>query len=321
MVIPSRKGGGSGVFVDHEGRLLTNAHVAKNRQDSWSKPGHQEDPGEYRYLVKLSDRAESCEADYIGYDPARDLALLQVKGIKADEYAVLPISKEGPMVGETVYAVGTPLDLEGTMTKGIVSALHRVIGLSYLEDEIQVDPPINPGNSGGALVNEYGELVGVVNAKCFSFGSRSTEGLGFAIPIRLFDKEALMKGVVETPDVGIDALVETPQLTPWLYDLVKIREWTEVRNAEALRALRKALATHSALVLSVKDGSPAFAPHDGGVKRGDIIVKWGGVPIGNGMSLRFAMAGSPRGEPINVELLRPHGEGLVGWDVTVTIPK
>ncbi len=183
-------GSGSGVVISKDGLILTNNHVA----------------GEGDLTVTFSD-GRSVPAKLIKADPVTDLAVIQAQGV-TDATPVAFGSSGDLVVGQTVYAMGSPLGLSGTFTSGIVSALHRPVvpsdeagsGGGSVIDAIQTDAPINPGNSGGALVDGAGNLVGITSAIA-SMGSSSGQsgsiGLGFAIPIDQAKviAEQLAKGV------------------------------------------------------------------------------------------------------------------------------
>ncbi|MHA4893519.1 trypsin-like peptidase domain-containing protein [Pedobacter sp. PWIIR3] len=188
-----RAASGSGVILTPDGYIVTNNHVVENAD---------------KIEVILSDRRK-VSAKVIGKDPNTDLALIKVDATN------LPIVKMGNsdnvQIGEWVLAVGFPLDLQTTVTAGIVSAKARSIGIlnrtqpseeefeeyqrtgkipaktnSSIESYIQTDAAINPGNSGGALVNANGELVGINAAIASQTGTNV--GYGFAIPVNLAKK-------------------------------------------------------------------------------------------------------------------------------------
>lgn len=155
---------GSGVIIDGEGHILTNAHVV----DKASK-----------IYVALSDTNRELEARLIGSDDRIDLAVLKIvaKGV----YPFLPPTRSDDlMLGETVIAIGNPLGLGHSITTGIVSSLKRRIQIDKRLSSvfIQTDALINPGNSGGPLINVNGDLVGINTAI-----ARQAQGIGFSIPI------------------------------------------------------------------------------------------------------------------------------------------
>lgn len=175
---------GSGFFVDGRGYLLTNHHVIASEVD----PKYE---GYSRLYVRLPRRAEErIPAKVIAWDPVFDLALLKVE-VRPDYEFVLhtdpPVTE-----GQKVLAIGSPVDpfLQNTVTSGIVSATGRR-RLLQMGDVLQIDAAVNPGNSGGPLINERGELLGMVFA-----GIKPYEGLSFAIPQHWIRKvlPALMKG-------------------------------------------------------------------------------------------------------------------------------
>jgi S1-C subfamily serine protease len=177
-------GVGSGVVIDKHGYVLTNNHVAAVAKGGGS------------IVATFSDEA-TARAQIVGLDPISDLAVLKVPD---DQLTVATLGKSSELaVGDPVIAIGSPLGLEGTVTAGIVSALHRPVHVfgedgtsdAYL-DAIQTDAAINPGNSGGALVDGRGALVGINSAAALSStGGTATSGIGYAIPIDYARKIAL----------------------------------------------------------------------------------------------------------------------------------
>ena len=136
-----------------------------------------------RITVDLSD-GRTVAATVVGSDQATDLAVLQAEGVSGLKAATFSDS-DTLEVGDTVLAVGNSLGLEGSVTAGIVSALHRSLDTDggSLGDAIQTDASINPGNSGGPLVNAAGQVVGITTANASADGrSSGSIGVGFAIP-------------------------------------------------------------------------------------------------------------------------------------------
>jgi len=166
--IRSPGGLGSGFILNEEGYLITNFHVIE---------------GETQFSVEVYhvkngqlDRRTYKQIRIVAMNKFQDLALLKIDDKDAPKFASVPLGdSDGLAVGERVFAIGSPLGLERTVTEGIVSTKTRqLMGELYLQTTTQ----INPGNSGGPLFNLRGEVVGVTNMK-LAFG----EGLGFAIPI------------------------------------------------------------------------------------------------------------------------------------------
>lgn len=157
-------GAGSGVILSKDGYIVTNNHVIE---------------GASKVTVKTKD-GKSYNADFVGTDKTTDLAVIK---IKAENLTPAVLGKSADLeVGDVAIAIGNPLgELGGTVTSGIISALDREINVDNQSMHLlQTSAAINPGNSGGGLFNDYGELVGIVNAKS---GGENIEGLGFAIPI------------------------------------------------------------------------------------------------------------------------------------------
>jgi putative serine protease PepD len=164
---------GSGVILRSDGLIVTNDHVVEDAA------------GGGRVTVELSD-GRTVAATVVGTDPASDLAVVQAQGVSGLKAASFGDS-DALEVGDTVLAVGNALGLEGSVTAGIVSALHRSVGTDSsggsLGDVIQTDASINPGNSGGPLVDAAGRVVGITTANAsVSDQSSGSIGVGFAIP-------------------------------------------------------------------------------------------------------------------------------------------
>lgn len=170
---------GSGIILSGNGYIITNNHVIE---------------GGDNVSVTL-DNGETYSAALVGADAKTDIAVLKIEaqGLQAAEFG----DSDQVEAGEAAVAIGNPMGLEGTVTAGIVSAINRnmmVNGVSMTL--IQTDASINPGNSGGALINEYGQVIGVNSAK---ISVENYEGLGFAIPINQVKpvvEELIEKGYV-----------------------------------------------------------------------------------------------------------------------------
>lgn len=191
-----RRGGssqGSG-FIYPGGYIITNYHVIQDTEKLYVN--YQKD--------------EWSSAEVVGYDKYTDIAVLRPDS--SPEYAEpLPLADTNPNRGQSVYAIGTPNGLEGTLTSGIVSGVERstetASGFS-IPDVVQTDAALNPGNSGGPLVNSNGVVVGVNRA-------REGENIGYAISARLTEKVAnsiIKSGEHEHPYVGIKTVSLTPRL-------------------------------------------------------------------------------------------------------------
>ena len=157
-------GSGSGIILTKDGYILTNFHVIDSAK---------------KIIVKTIDQ-KSYPARIIGSDPKTDLAVLK---IDATNLAAATFGDSTKVeVGDLAVVIGNPLGtLDGTLTVGVISALNRSVTIDTVSMNLmQTDAAVNPGNSGGALVNAYGEVIGIVNAKTSAVG---IEGLGYAIPV------------------------------------------------------------------------------------------------------------------------------------------
>ncbi len=192
---------GSGFVYDDQGHILTNAHVV-----------HGTDGVE----VTFSDGLIR-EATVVGEDLHSDLAVIKVD--LPDGISSIPLGvMEELAVGQTVVAIGNPFGLEGTLTRGIISALGRTIPaltIFSIPQAIQTDAAINPGNSGGPLLNMNGEVVGV-NAQIETSGtSDSNIGVGFAIPVSIIRRVVptlIETGHYDWPWLGVSGYTVNPSL-------------------------------------------------------------------------------------------------------------
>jgi S1-C subfamily serine protease len=186
------RGQGSGVVIDSDGLVLTNAHVVE-RVDTVS--------------VTLAD-GQQLDGQVVGTDSVTDLALVRLQGHDLPPKAPLGDS-EIMQVGDWAIALGTPFGLERTVTLGIVSSLHRNINsLGFADkrlDLVQTDAAINPGNSGGPLLNSLGQLIGV-NTAIYS-PSGGSAGIGFAIPVNTVIEvvpQLIAFGKIMRPVLGVE---------------------------------------------------------------------------------------------------------------------
>jgi len=159
---------GSGVIIDPAGLILTNFHVVSDRQ----------------VITVTLDDGTSLAAQLVGGDPIFDLALLRIPPPSSGKLPAATLGDSDRVrVGEEVLAIGNPLGLDQTLTRGIVSAVNRILPetpFSLMEPMIQTDTPINPGNSGGPLLNRCGEVIGITTAMM-----EEAQNIGFAVPINL----------------------------------------------------------------------------------------------------------------------------------------
>ncbi|HEU5193530.1 MAG TPA: trypsin-like peptidase domain-containing protein [Methylomirabilota bacterium] len=277
---------GSGLIIDRAGEVLTNAHVVD---------------GAASITVTL-DNGAKVNARVVGLDSVLDVALLRV-----DTTNPLPVAQlgdsAGVKVGDEVVAIGNPLGLDQTMTKGIVSGLNRTLPGISDEPMIQTDTPINPGNSGGPLVDRCGRVIGIN-----TLISEDAQSIGFAIPINA--ARALLRDLREAGRVA----------RPWL--------GIQGRSIDAgLANVVRIPVTAGYLVEIVYDGSPAEAA---GVRGGTLAVVVQGDEYLLGGDIVTAIQGTPvrthqdyvakvktlkPGQRVKVTLMR---EGHTR-DVTITV--
>jgi putative serine protease PepD len=174
---------GSGVVLSTEGYVLTNNHVVSTARGGTVR-------------LTFSD-GRTATATVVGTDPTNDLAVLRATGVSGLTAATIGDS-DSVQIGDTVLAVGSPLGLDGTVTAGIVSGLHRDLGgdsgrsadSSSISNAIQTDAAINPGNSGGALVDTAGRVIGINTAIATDGQGTGNIGVGFAIGSNIAKKVA-----------------------------------------------------------------------------------------------------------------------------------
>lgn len=232
---------GSGIVISADGYILTNSHVVS---------------GSDTIRVYLSDEKE-YEAVLVGEDAANDIAIIKINATGLTPATFGDSSQLE--VGELAVAIGNPLgEVNGSVTAGIISALERSLTIEGNDMTVlQTDAAINPGNSGGALINSFGEVIGIVTAKTASV---SVEGIGYAIPVNNV-KELIEKLVNEGGDVQIAA--SGPILG------------VSVRDVDA--ELSKQYNVPEGVY--VVDVEPFSAAEKAGIRSGDTILSLGGQEI------------------------------------------
>jgi serine protease Do len=268
---------GSGVIVDSDGYVVTNAHVVENATRIEVELPFASGGGNPGRSI-LERRGRLVGAQIVAVDEETDLAIIKVA---AKTLPVLPFGDSDALrPGQLVLAFGSPLGLSSSVTMGVVSAVARQLTPEDPMIYIQTDAPINPGNSGGALVDTEGRLVGI-NTLIFS-QSGGSEGIGFAAPsniVRNVVAQITKFGRVRRGEIGVHAQTITPLL------------------AEAL-----GLKTDSGVILAdVAEGSPAAAA---GLKSGDIVLSMDGKPMENGRQFRINIYSRGAGEQLALDVRR-----------------
>ena len=260
---------GSGFIISEDGYIVTNSHVV-----SGGRPGN---PAVGQITVIMPDRKEYA-AKLVGRDASSDLAVLKI------EARGLPFVKFGDStnarVGDWVVAIGNPYGLGGSVTAGIVSALHRNIGSGPYDRYIQTDAAINQGNSGGPMFDLNGNVIGI-NSAIFS-PTGGNVGIGFAIPAEL------AKPIVDTLRGG--ARVKRGYLGVQIQPL-------DADSAEALGLAKN----RGELVGRVEPGQGAAKA---GIQQGDVITKVNGRDVTPDETLSYIVARLPIGSRIPIELFR-----------------
>ena len=254
---------GSGVIMSSQGYVLTNYHVIENADE---------------IEVLLAD-GNTVGANVLGADPETDLAVLTIE-IENLPSVVISDSKN-LQVGDVVLAIGNPFGFGQTVTQGIISATGRDrLGINTFENFIQTDAAINPGNSGGALINAYGELVGI-NTAIFS-KSGGSQGIGFAIPIGL------------ARDVMTQIIQHGRVIRGWL--------GLELQNISPQLAESFGLgSTSGVLVAGIVSQSPA---HKAGILLGDIILRFENQDTSDAKIIQSEIASRKPGDKVTITGIR-----------------
>ena len=249
---------GSGFVYDSAGHIVTNEHVVD---------------GATSVSVRLASGAR-YRATVVGTDASTDLAVVKIDAPAAQLHPLTLADSSTLVVGSPVVAIGSPFGLEGTITSGIISALHREIEAPNnfrIADAIQTDAAINHGNSGGPLLDLAGHVIGV-NAQIKS-DSGGNEGVGFAVPsstVRSIASELIRKGSVEHAYLGVS------------------------------------LAADGSARIDAT--SPGEAAERAGLQAGDVVTKIDGASITSGSQLRGIIDGHKPGDRIRVTVRRNGSE-------------
>ena len=265
-----QRAGGSGVIISADGYIVTNNHVVEDAT---------------KLKVKLND-GRIFDAELVGTDPTTDIALIK---IDSEDLPTLPFGNSDDLrLGEWVLAIGSPFDLQSTITAGIVSAKARDLGVipneARIESFIQTDAAVNPGNSGGALVNTRGELVGINTVIKSSTGSYV--GYSFAVP-----ETIVRKVVVDLKEYGVvqRAMLGVSYRPIDQTFIEQMGEETGIKTPGGL------------YVASVEEGSAAS---EAGIRKGDIIVAIDGAKTDDSSTMMEKMAQHRPNDKVKITLMR-----------------
>ena len=258
---------GSGVIISQDGYIVTNSHVISKADN---------------IIVMLND-GRKATAKVIGNDVESDLAVIKVDltGLKP-----LGFREQSTQVGDVVLAIGNPFGVGQTVTQGIISATGRTgLGINTVEDFIQTDAAINPGNSGGALVDAYGQLVGI-NTAIFS-RSGGSMGIGFAIPTEIV--KLVMNGIIKDGKVR--------------------RGWLGIELQSSMKDPTKLSDdTQGVEVMNVMPNGPAAKA---GLQKGDIITAMDNKPVDDANTLIQLVARKAPNSVVNLQVMRNKAQSSV----------
>ena len=279
-MIPEQRASGSGVLISDDGYIVTNNHVAANADE---------------ITVTLSNK-KTYKATVIGTDPAYDLAVIKIDA-KNLPYLIYGNSDD-VKIGQWVLAIGYPLNLETTVTAGIISAKSRSLGLNRdkdrnpgIESFLQTDAAVNMGNSGGALINTDGKVIGINSAIASPTGYYS--GYSYAIPVNIVKKvvdDIIKFGTVQRAYIGVE-----------------YASASDLSDDEKKKAGIPA-DTYGIYVTDVPKDGGAYAA---GIKKADIITQVNGIMVSSGAEMQEQVSRYKPGDKITVTLMRDGKEMTV----------
>jgi S1-C subfamily serine protease len=271
---------GSGFVIDHDGTIVTNAHVVS---------------GATKVTVSFNENGDAIDAEVRGVDPSTDVAVLHVDPDKVDGgVSPIPLGDSSQIeVGDPVVAIGNPFGFTRTVTTGIVSALQRQIEAPDgfpIRNVIQTDAAINPGNSGGPLLDSDGRVIGINSQIATGGSSQGSVGIGFAIPINTAKR--LVPQLREGNDIK------------HAYLGVSMTDVTEDLAKELKLPVDK-----GALIGEVTSGGPAADAHLRGAstatgRGGDVIVKVDGQDVESSDDVAKVVAEHKPGDRVELEYYR-----------------
>lgn len=260
----TESGEGSGIIISSDGYIATNSHVIDDSKDTG-------------VLVKLSTNEEYIGA-VVGFDKRTDLAVVKI------EASDLPVAdfadSDSVSIGQNAYAIGNPggLQFSNSLTKGTISAVNRTIKSNNAVKYIQTDAAINPGNSGGALINSYGQIIGINTSKLVA---EEYEGMGFAIPSNTVI--SIVNNIIRN-------------------GCVKGRAYLGITATEWSTYAAKKNDTPVGVKIASLSTPNVFSGTD--VQAGDIITEIGGTAVKDLSSMYDAISGNSPGDRVIIKLFR-----------------
>jgi len=268
--IPS--GTGSGFIWDSLGHIVTNFHVIKES---------------YKAKVTLSDQT-TYDAEVVGYEPTKDLAVLKINA--NSPLKPIPLGSSHDLkVGQSVFAIGNPFGLDQTLTTGIISALGREIqsvAQTPIRDVIQTDAAINPGNSGGPLLDISGRLIGV-NTAIYS-PSGAYAGIGFSIPVDAVNwvvPDLIKYGKLQRPVLGVELVQQ------------QVIERMGLKGALVMDVTKGGGAEKAGIL-------PTRRSSQGEIILGDLIVEINDEPVTSNNDLLLTLEKYKSGDQVKVMVMR-----------------
>jgi len=257
-------GSASGFIFDDRGYVMTNNHVVAGADE---------------VVVTLDDGRE-FDAEIVGQDPSTDIAVVRIDG--DDLPSVRLGDSDAIRVGDWAIAIGNPLELDGTVTVGVISAVGRADlnirgGAPVYQDFIQTDASINYGNSGGPLVNIEGEVIGVNSAI-----NPSANGIGFAIPMNLAYQVA-------------ESLIDEGRVVRGYLGVFPQEITQDLAEAQGLDDIQ------GVLIASVEEDTPA---DEAGLEPGDVIVEFDDTEVQSVSQFRMVVAGVAPGDETDIIVIR-----------------
>lgn len=278
---------GAGVIFDSTGHIVTNDHVIAS------------DQAEGDLEVKLYDGRvfRGNQVKVVAEAPLVDLAVLKIEA--TDLYPAKFGDSDKVQIGEPVLAIGHPLELDNSVSEGIISAKGRRIDKAIIEDHFQTTAMINPGNSGGALVNMRGQVVGINIA--IATTTRRWQGIGFAVPSNTVRK--VVENIIKSGKEGFGYLGVQMLSDSLMGERARMLNWYGLKNGVIIEAV-----------------IPGAAAEQGGVRVDDVVVEVDGHEIEDNQDLIRSVASRPVGDKVKLKVMRPNEkQGLDPVELVLTL--